>query len=78
MAFGSTLDGLVTRSTAGSGVAHGRLDIVSHLGGRSPDQLSGSTSLKDVITADARAPLDARAFPRSRFSDALDIVQSAP
>src|SRR5437868_6385032 len=30
MVFGSTLDRLVTRNTAGSGVAHGRPDIVSH------------------------------------------------
>ena len=32
MVFGSTLDGLVTRNTAGSGIAHGRPDIVSHWG----------------------------------------------
>jgi hypothetical protein len=32
MVLSSTLDGLVTCNTAGSGVAHGRLDIVSHLG----------------------------------------------
>ena len=32
MVFESTLDGLVTRNTAGSGVAHERPDIVSHWG----------------------------------------------